>query len=150
MSKTNQERIQDNNDKIDIIQTKVDELPELPDLKYIYSAGNYGEKPIVPIYTNAIERIYYCLPDVVIVRYNEAIKSGIRWYDCTAIYKYTGEAWEKLGDTQVDLSDVVTGVSLSKQTDTVIGSDATFTITQPTITLVITARVICAGSAERY
>ena len=101
MSKTNQERIQDNNDKIDIIQTKVDELPELPDLKYIYSAGNYGEKPIVPIYTNAIERIYYCLPDVVIVRYNEAIKSGIRWYDCTAIYKYTGEAWEKLGDTDV-------------------------------------------------
>ena len=43
--------------------------------------------------------------------------------------------WEKIGDTQIDLSNVVTDVSLSKQTDTVIGTDATFTITQPTITL---------------
>ena len=43
--------------------------------------------------------------------------------------------WEKIGDTQIDLTDVVTDVSLSKQTDTVIGTDATFTITQPTITL---------------
>ena len=45
------------------------------------------------------------------------------------------KSWEKIGDTQIDLSDVVTDVSLSKQTDTVIGTDATFTITQPTITL---------------
>ena len=43
--------------------------------------------------------------------------------------------WEKIGDTQIDLSDVVTDVSLSKQTDTVIGTDATFTITQPTVAL---------------
>lgn len=43
--------------------------------------------------------------------------------------------WEKIGDTQIDLSDVVTGVSLTKQTDTVIGTDATFTITQPTVAL---------------
>ena len=54
-------------------------------------------------------------------------------------YVPVGEAgsktWEKIGDTQVDLSDVVTDVSLTKQTDTVIGTDATFTITQPTITL---------------
>ena len=45
------------------------------------------------------------------------------------------KTWERIGDTQVDLSNVVTDVSLAKQTDTVIGSDATFTITQPTITL---------------
>lgn len=54
-------------------------------------------------------------------------------------YVPVGEAgsktWEKIGDTQIDLSNVVTGVSLTKQTDTVIGADATFTITQPTITL---------------
>lgn len=43
--------------------------------------------------------------------------------------------WEKIGDTQINLSDVVTDVTLNKQTDTVIGSDATFTITQPTIQL---------------
>ena len=45
------------------------------------------------------------------------------------------KTWEKIGDTQLDLTDVVTDVSLSKSTDTVIGSDATFTITQPTVTL---------------
>ena len=49
---------------------------------------------------------------------------------------YTGsKTWEKIGDTQLNLTDVVTNVSLSKQTDTVVGTDATFTITQPTITL---------------
>ena len=54
-------------------------------------------------------------------------------------YVPVGEAgsksWEKIGDTQIDLSNVVTGVSLTKQTDTVIGADATFKITQPTIAL---------------
>ena len=45
------------------------------------------------------------------------------------------KSWEKIGDTQIDLSDVVTAVSLTKQTDTVIGSDATFTVTQPTVAL---------------
>jgi len=45
------------------------------------------------------------------------------------------KSWEKIGDTQITLSDVVTAVSLSKQTDTVIGTDATFTITQPTVAL---------------
>lgn len=47
------------------------------------------------------------------------------------------KTWEKLGDTQIDLSDVVTDVSLSKQTATVIGSSATFTVTQPTIGLAL-------------
>ena len=45
------------------------------------------------------------------------------------------KTWEKIGDTQIDLSDIVTGVSLTKQTDTVIGSDATFTVTQPNVTI---------------
>ena len=45
------------------------------------------------------------------------------------------KTWEKIGDTTIDLSNVVTGVSLTKQTDTVIGADATFKITQPTIAL---------------
>ena len=43
--------------------------------------------------------------------------------------------WEKIGDTKLNLSDVVTNVTLDKKTDTVIGTDATFTITQPTIAL---------------
>lgn len=47
----------------------------------------------------------------------------------------TTKMWEKIGDTQIILTDIVTDVSLSKQTDTVIGTDATFTITQPTVAL---------------
>ena len=43
--------------------------------------------------------------------------------------------WEKIGDTQIDLSDVVTDVTLNKQTGNVIGSNATFTVTQPKVTL---------------
>lgn len=45
------------------------------------------------------------------------------------------KTWEKIGDTQIDLSDVVTDVTLNKTTDSVIGADATFTITQPTVSL---------------
>lgn len=45
------------------------------------------------------------------------------------------KVWEKLGDTQVDLSDVVTGVTLNKETDSVLGSSSTFTVTQPTISV---------------
>lgn len=45
------------------------------------------------------------------------------------------KTWEKIGDTAVDLSDYITAVTLNKQTDTVIGTDATFTITQPTVAL---------------
>lgn len=43
--------------------------------------------------------------------------------------------WEKIGDTRVSLTDIVKNVTLNKQTDTVIGADSTFTITQPTIAL---------------
>lgn len=45
------------------------------------------------------------------------------------------KSWEKIGDTLIDLSGVVTNVTLNKSTDTVIGSDATFEVTQPSITL---------------
>jgi len=37
------------------------------------------------------------------------------------------KSWEKIGDTQIDLSDVVTGVTLTKQTDVVLGEATTFT-----------------------
>jgi len=43
--------------------------------------------------------------------------------------------WEKIGDTRLNLSNVVTDVTFTKNTDTVIGTDATFTITQPTVAL---------------
>ena len=54
-------------------------------------------------------------------------------------YIPVGEAnsktWEKLGDTQLNLTGIVTDVTLNKQTSTVIGTNSTFTITQPTISL---------------
>ena len=58
------------------------------------------------------------------------------------------KTWEKIGDTQISLSDIVTNVTLTKQTDTVIGTDATFTITQPTITL--TANAATADGRLKY
>lgn len=36
------------------------------------------------------------------------------------------KTWELIGNTQAEISDLVTDVSLTKQTDTVIGTDATF------------------------
>ena len=45
------------------------------------------------------------------------------------------KTWELIGNTQAEISDLVTAVTLTKQTDTVIGTDATFTITQPSIAL---------------
>ena len=52
------------------------------------------------------------------------------------------KTWEKIGDTLIDLSGVVTNVELNKQTDTVIGTDATFTVTQPTVSLDLHAQAM--------
>lgn len=69
------------------------------------------------------------------------------------------KTWEKLGDTQLNLSDVVTNVELSKSTtnfvtgyaspttDNVIGADATFTVTQPTITVTPTTTNVKATAS---
>lgn len=43
--------------------------------------------------------------------------------------------WEKLGDTRLNLTDVVKTVTLDKKTASVIGASSTFKITQPTISL---------------
>lgn len=44
------------------------------------------------------------------------------------------KTWEKIGDTQVDLSDVVTNVTLSKSTDVVLGEATTFALTSGAVT----------------
>lgn len=65
-----------------------------------------------------------------------ATQTGNDVYDEYVPVGDTGsKTWELIGNTQADLSDLVTAVSLTKQTDTVIGTDATFTITQPTVAL---------------
>lgn len=53
-----------------------------------------------------------------------------------------GKTWEKIGDTQLNLTDVVTDVSLSKQTDVVLGEATTFTGVNPTITVTPTTTYI--------
>lgn len=65
--------------------------------------------------------------------------------------------WEKIGDTSVDLSGLVTDVTTtsgnfvtslgSASTDSVIGADATFTVTQPTIN-VTPSRTYLGASAS--
>lgn len=68
-------------------------------------------------------------------------------------------SWEKIGDTQLNLTDVVTDVSLNKQvTDVVtgyasptsksaIGASATFSVTQPTITVTPTTTNLSATAS---
>lgn len=45
------------------------------------------------------------------------------------------KSWEKIGDTLIDLSNVVTDVTFAATQTSVIGTNATFTTTQPTISL---------------
>ena len=43
--------------------------------------------------------------------------------------------WEKIGDTQLNLTDVVTDVTLTKASDVVLGEDTTFALTSGTVTV---------------
>ena len=43
-------------------------------------------------------------------------------------------SWEKIGDTQIDLSNIVTGVTLAKDTDKVLGADTTFSAADSAVT----------------
>lgn len=43
--------------------------------------------------------------------------------------------WEKIGDTKLNLTNIVKEVTLNKDSTSAIGINSTFTITQPTITL---------------
>ena len=48
-------------------------------------------------------------------------------YDEYVVIGSATKTWEKIGDTQLNLTDVVTGVSLTKQTDVALGEGTTFT-----------------------
>ena len=58
--------------------------------------------------------------------------------------------WEKIGDTQLNLSDVVTGVSLSKQTDVVLGEATTFTNSSSSVTLGTPTKDNVLGEATTF
>ena len=51
------------------------------------------------------------------------------------IGEVNSKTWEKIGDTKLNLTDVVTDVKLNKQEDSVVGASSTFKMTQPTISL---------------
>lgn len=58
--------------------------------------------------------------------------------------------WEKIGDTQLNLTDVVTGVSLSKQTDVVLGEATTFTNSSSAVTLGTPTKDNVLGEATTF
>ena len=57
-------------------------------------------------------------------------------------------SWEKIGDTQVDLSNVVTNVLLTKQTDVALGENTTFTNSSSSVSFSggTTATVLGSGT----
>lgn len=55
-------------------------------------------------------------------------------YDEYVVVGSAVKSWEKIGDTQLNLTDVVTGVSLTKQTDVVLGEATTFTAGSSSVT----------------
>lgn len=69
-------------------------------------------------------------------------------------------AWEKLGDTIINLSDVVTNVTLNKQTTdfvtgysntsskSFIGANSTFTVTQPVVSVTPSTTYLSASAAD--
>ena len=60
------------------------------------------------------------------------------------------KSWEKIGDTRVDLTNVVTNVSLSKSTDTVLGTDTTFTAASSSVTFSGGTTDVALGEATTF
>lgn len=58
----------------------------------------------------------------------------------------TTKSWEKIGDTQIDLSGVVTDVELVPDTATVIGSSATLSVSWPQVALQSAATITEASA----
>ena len=56
------------------------------------------------------------------------------------------KTWEKIGDTQITLTDVVTNVTLTKQTDTVVGTNATFSTSNVASSVTPTTKKLTVGS----
>ena len=57
-------------------------------------------------------------------------------------------AWEKIGDTQIKLSEIVTGVTFTKQTTSAITSDASLQVTQQPVYTVTTKTTYVQASAS--
>lgn len=62
----------------------------------------------------------------------------------------TSYFWEKIGDTRIDLSNIVTDVTLSKQTDVVLGENTTFTNASSAVTLGTPTKDNALGEATTF
>lgn len=60
------------------------------------------------------------------------------------------KTWEKIGDTQLDLTDVVTGVTLSKSTDVVLGEGTTFTMPQTNVSFTGETTDVVLGESTTF
>lgn len=60
------------------------------------------------------------------------------------------KTWEKIGDTQIDLSDVVTNVSLNKVTDVVLGEGTTFTAAPSAVTFAGESTDVVLGEGTTF
>lgn len=62
-----------------------------------------------------------------LVKSTTAVDSNDVYDEYVPIGASGSRTWEKIGDTQVNLTDVVKNVTLNKSTDSVLGADTTFT-----------------------
>lgn len=62
----------------------------------------------------------------------------------------TSYSWEKIGDTRIDLSNVVTGVTLNKTKDTVLGTGTSFTNSTSAVTFSGGASDVVLGEGTTF
>lgn len=121
----------------DYENTTVGDVSQVPaGVTVYYNSGASSSIGTLPASADTVGKFYLV--------YSETPMNLDVYDEYTTVGTYS---WEKIGDTQIDLSNIVTDVTLNKQTtnfvtgyssstsDKVIGSDATFTVTQPTITV---------------
>lgn len=71
-------------------------------------------------------------------------------YDEYVVIGSDTKTWEKIGDTQLNLTDVVTDVSLTKQTDVVLGEATTFTNASSAVTFTGGATDVALGENTTF
>ncbi len=90
-----------------------------------------------------------------LVKSSTAVETLDVYDEYAVITSGSTKSWEKIGDTQLDLSslgdlaykDTVTVTFTGNSTDTAIGTNSTFTVTQPTITVTPTTTNIKATAS---
>ena len=85
-----------------------------------------------------------------LVRSSTAVGTSDVYDEYVPVGPSGSKSWEKIGDTQVDLSNVVTNVSLSKSTDTVLGADTTFTAASSSVTFSGGTTDVALGEATTF